>query len=223
MIKLKAKKRDKLGRKNKQLRKQGILPAVLYGGGVESTPLEINLKEFEKVFREAGTSSLISLDVKGKEYQVLIHEISKDPLTGAFLHVDFYSPSKKKETTVEIPLIFEGIEEVQKESGGNVLKEIQEVEVKGLAYNLPREIKVDVSSLKNFEDRILVKDIKIPEGNTILREKEDIVAILTPPAEEEIEKPQPEEEKTVEEKPTEEKKLAEEKREERKEQEGKKS
>jgi len=189
MISIKAKKREKLGRKTRHLRERGIIPAVLYGEGVKSTPVEIDGQEFKKVFEEAGMSSLILFELDGESYQVLIHDVSRDPVTGNFLHVDFYRPSTKKEITAEVPLIFEGEEEVQKESGGNVLREIQMIEVKGLAQKLPREIKVDLRVLKNFEDRIQVKDLKMPEGVRILRDKEDIIAILVPPREEEAEQP----------------------------------
>lgn len=204
MLQLKAKKRTKLGRQINFLRRQGFLPAVLYGEGVKSTPLEVGQKEFEKVFAEAGMSSLISLKLQNKEYQVLIHELSKDPLSGKFLHVDFYHPSSRKEVAAEVPLVFEREEEAQKESGGNLLKEIQTLEVKGLAQNLPREIKVDVSSLKAIDDRILVGNLKVPQGVKIQRDKEEIVAIIVPPREEEV----------VEEKPVEEEKEEEEKKEE---------
>jgi large subunit ribosomal protein L25 len=200
MIELKAQIRDKFGKKTNLLRKQGIIPAILYGAGIKNIPLQVDGKEFSRVFQEAGESSLISLEIegKGKKVQVLIHDIARDPLTGKFLHVDFYHPSIKKEVEAEIPLVFEGEAPAVKDLGGTLVREIQTVEVKGLAQNLPREIKVDVTGLRTFEDRILIKDLEVPEGVKILRDPDEIVALVTPPEKEEEEKPI-EEEKVVEE------------------------
>ena len=204
MIELKVKIREKFGRKTKELRKKGVIPAVLYGAEIENIPLSVEEKEFNRVFREAGESSLVKLKIEGKklknpEPEVLIHEIQRDPLTGRIIHIDFYHPSLRKEVEAEIPLVFEGVPKACKDLGGTLVKEIQTIEVRGLARNLPREIKVNTEKLKTFEDRILVSDLKVPEGVKILREPEEIVALVTPPQEEEEEKPV-EEEKPAEEK-----------------------
>lgn len=217
MLDLKAKIREKFGRKTKLLRKEGKIPGVLYGEGVKNTPLQVEEKEFEKVFREAGESSLVPLEIEGKDskkLQVLIHDISRHPLTGEILHVDFYHPSTKKEVEAEIPLVFEGEAPAVKELSGTLVREIQAVEVKGLAQNLPREIKVDIGKLKTFGDRILIGDLKVPEGIKILRNPDEVVANVAPPVKEEEEvsaeeAEKPKEEKAEEEKekkPTEEKK-----------------
>jgi len=205
MILLKAKIREKFGRKT-HYSHQELIPAILYGSEIKNFPLEIDRKQFEKVYKETGESSLISLQIEGensKKFDVLIHDVEKDPLTKKILHVDFYCPSTKKEVKAEIPLVFERETPVVKELGGILIREIQTVIVKGLAQKLPREIKVNISKLKNFQDRILIKDLEIPEGITILKSPEEIVALIgLPEKEEEI---KPVEEKPVEEKPIEEK------------------
>ena len=210
MLSLKAKIRNKFGRKTNFLRKEGVLPAVLYGEKLKNLSLEIEEKEFEKVFQEAGESSLISLEIldpsgrtrvegkSPKKVQVLIHDTAQDPITDKFLHVDFYHPSAKKEIEVEIPLVFEGTAAAVKELDGTLVREIQQVEVKGLAQNLPREIKVNIEVLKTFEDKIRIKDLDVPQDVTILRGPKEIVANVVPPREEEEEVPK-EEEKPVEE------------------------
>lgn len=191
MITLKTKIRKDLGKKTKKLRKKEILPAVLYGEGIrESFLLEVGEKDFEKAFKEAGESSLISLGVGEKKFEVLIHQLSKDPLTGRISHVEFFHPSSKKEVVAEVQLVFEGEAPAIKELGGNLLKEIQSVEVKGLARNLPKEIRVDLNRLKSFEDRVFVKDLVVPEGTNILKEKDEIVALVVPLRKEEEEKPE---------------------------------
>lgn len=191
MLTLKAKKRETLGKKVRELRQRGVLPAVLYGPKTENLPLEIDLKEFENIYKEAGESSLVSLQVGSDKFSVLIHEIRKDPLTGKPIHVDFYQPILTEEVEATIPIVFEGEALTVKELGGTLVREISEVEVKALPQNLPHEIRVNIGSLKTFEDEILIRDLKVPEGVKIQREPDEIVAIVTPPekVEEELEKP----------------------------------
>lgn len=190
MIELSAKIRKKFGKKVKELRKKGEIPAILYGPEIENLPLEIEEKEFQKVFEKVGESSLIKLKItqekEEKEIPVLIKEVAQDSIKEKFLHVDFYHPSTKGEIEVKIPLKFEGIAPAVKNLRGTLVKEIQEIEVKGLAQNLPREIKVNLEKLKSFEDKIKVKDLEIPPSITLLRDKEDIVALVLPPEEEKI-------------------------------------
>lgn len=191
MLTLSAKIRKDLGKKVKSLRKRGILPAVLYGPKIKTQSLEIDLKEFEKIYHETGESSLISLEIENKKTPVLIHDVQKDPLTERPIHVDFYQPSLKEEIEVRVPLIFEGEAPAVKELGGTLVKNISEIEVKALPQNLPHEIKIDISKLKTFKDNILIKDLKLPEGVKILRNPEEILAFVAQPekVEEELEKP----------------------------------
>jgi large subunit ribosomal protein L25 len=211
MLILAAKIRKELGKKVKSLRKEGFLPAVLYGHKIKNLNLEVDLKEFEKIYSKAGESSLISLNVEGKKqkFLVLIHDIQFDSLTDKPIHVDFYQPELKEEVEVTVSLIFEGVPPAVKDLGGTLIKDISEVEVKAKPQNLPHEIKVDISSLKTFEDNIKISDLKISPGVKILKEPEEIVASVSPPekVEEELEKPveeKVEEVEKVEKKPKEE-------------------
>ncbi len=204
MLNLKAEKRKDIGKKVKVLRKKGVLPAVLYGPEIDNLAIQLDLKEFEKTYRKAGESTLIDLEIGDKKFSVLIHEIKKDPLSGNPIHVDFYQPILTEEAEAAVPIVFEGEAPAVKDLGGTLIKEIQEVEVKALPRDLPHEIKVDVSSLKTFENEILIKDLKIADNVKILKEPNEIVALVTPPQKEEVEeKPVEEEEKTEEEAATE--------------------
>ncbi len=216
MLNLSAKIRKEVGRKVKNLRKKGIVPGVLYGPKTKNLLLELDSKQFEKIYKEAGESSLVSLEVEGKKTPVLIHEVARDPLTEKAIHVDFYQPSLEEEVEVTVPLVFEGSSLAVKDLEGTLVKNISEVEVKAKPQNLPHEIKVNVEKLKTFEDNILVKDLAVPEGVKILKEPEEIVALVTPPekVEEELEKPI--EEKVEEVEKVEEKKEEEEEKEEEK-------
>jgi len=199
MLTLPAKIRKTLGKKVKALRERGVLPGVLYGPRIKETlPLEINFKEFEKVYKEAGESTLVSLEIEGKKTPVLIHEVKLDPLTGKPIHIDFYQPSLEEEVTVAVPIIFEGVSPAVKELGGTLVRNIHELEVKALPQNLPHEIKVDISKLKTFEDDILVKDLVVPKEVKILKDPEESVALVTPPEKVEEELVEPIEEKVEE-------------------------
>lgn len=209
MLSLTAKIRKISGKKTKNLRKEEILPAVLYGPKTKTLSLEVGYKDFEKIYQESGESSLISLEVEGKKIPVLIHEIQRDPLTDKIIHVDFYQVPLKEKITARVPLVFEGEAPAVKELGGTLVKIIHELEVKAKPEDLPKEIKVDLSVLKTFEDAILIKDLRVSEGVEILKNPEEIVAEVNPPekVEEELTKPleeKIEEVERVEEKPKEE-------------------
>jgi len=203
MLSLSANIRKTLGKKVKSLRKKDILPGVLYGPKIKPLPLEIDLKEFEKIYKETGESTLISLEVVDlkRKYLVLIHDLEKDPVTDRIIHIDFYQPSLEEEVTAAVPIIFEGVSLAVKELGGTLVRNIHELEVKALPQNLPHEIKVDISKLKTFEDDILVKDLVVPKEVKILKDPEESVALVTPPekVEEELEKPVEEKVEEVEE------------------------
>ena len=191
MINLKAKQRKE--ENLMKLRAQGKVPAVLYGPKVKNMNLEVDLKEFGKVYNEAGESSLISLDVGGQKekFLVLIHDIQSDALTEKPIHIDFYQPDLKKEVESSVPLVIEGEAPVIKELGGTLIKKISNIEVKALPQDLPREIKVDISNLKTFEDNIVVKDLSVSSKVKILKDPEEIIITVSAPqkVEEELEKP----------------------------------
>lgn len=199
MLTLAAKIRKEIGKKVQSLRQKDLLPAVLYGPKVKNLNLELGLKEFEKVYQEAGESSLISLQVEGQKpsvrqpekFLVLIHEVQLDSLSGKPIHIDFYQPKLEEEIEINVPLILEGEAPAVRELGGTLIKNISEVKVKALPQKLPHEIKIDIQGLKTLEDNILIKDLKVPEGVKILKEPEEIIVSVSPPekVEEELVKP----------------------------------
>jgi len=193
-------KRKITGKKVKDLRKKGIAPAVLYGPEIKNLILEVNLRDFKKILKKAGESSLINLKIEGvkDEFLVLIHKVEKDPISGQPIHIDFYQPILSKEIEVVVPLVFHGESAAIKDMGGTLIKEISELRVRALPKNLPHEIRVDISGLKTFEDEILVKDLILPEGVKTHRGPDEIVALAVPPAKVEEELAKPVEEKVEE-------------------------
>ncbi len=191
MLTLTVKIRKILGKKTKSLRKTGLLPAILYGPKIKTIPLEVDLKEFEKVYQEAGESSLIQISVGGEKFLVLIHAVEIDAISQKPIHIDFYQPKLDEEITATVPLIFEGIAAAVRDLGGTLVKNIHELEVKALPQNLPHEIKADISKLKTLEDNILIKDLIVSKEVKILKAPDEMVAFVSEPEkiEEELEKP----------------------------------
>jgi len=183
MINLSAKIRQKSGRKTQLLRDSGRIPAVVYGNKIKNILIDLDEKEFLKVLKKAGESSLIELEIEGdkEKRSVLIHEIQKDPVTDRIIHVDFFQASLKKEVEVEIPLIIEGESPAVKELGGTLVKNISELKIKALPQNLPHEIKVSINELKTFEDHILVKDLNLPKDVKVIAKPDEIVISVTRP------------------------------------------
>jgi large subunit ribosomal protein L25 len=199
MITLRAKIRKE---KAKKTRKKGKIPGILYGPGIDNIKIEIDPKELNEILKKETETSHISLKIAEKEFSVLIKEIQRDPIKDRILHIDFFQPSVKEKIRVSVPLVLEGRSEVQK-LGGVIIKNLSEIEVKGFWKDIPKEIKVDISKLKNFEDKILVSDLKLPKGIEILRGKEEVIAFATKPEKEEVEeevKEKAEEEKETKEK-----------------------
>jgi len=169
------------------------LSAVLYGPKTKNQHLSLDYKEFERILAKAGESSVINLEIEGQKekHTVLVHEIQKGPLTGKAIHIDLYQPDLTKKVSASVPLVIVGIAPAVKEFGGTLIKNFSEVEVKALPMDLPHEIEVDVSILKNLHDEIKIKDIQIPEGVEIERNLEDVIALVTPPADVEAELAKP--------------------------------
>src|SRR3989338_6629812 len=157
-IELNADVRMVLGGKVKALRKSGYIPAVLYGKGQESIPLQVPVKDFGKALKEAGESTLVYLNVGGQSYPTIIHDVAKDTLTDGILHADFYKVRLDEKIKTNVPVVFVGESPAVKDLGGIFVRNVNELEVEALPQNLPHELKIDISALKNFCDQILFKD-----------------------------------------------------------------
>jgi len=181
MLELKAKLRQEFGRKLNKQRRSGQIPAVIYGHGIKSEPLYVSLKEFEKVLKDAGESTLVRLEIGSKKHNVLIHDIASNSLNGEILHIDFYEVRMDEKLKAKIPLVFVGESLAVKSEGGVLVKSVQEIEVEALPADLPKEILVDISSLKTFEDKIQIKDLSVAGSVKISAKPEEIVASVVPP------------------------------------------
>jgi large subunit ribosomal protein L25 len=187
-LNLNAKTRIKEKETPKKLRKDGYVPAVLYGYETNNQHLKIPVQEMERIYNEAGESQLVDLSIDGKEsVKILIKDIQTDFIKDKFLHVDFYQVKMGQEMTAEIPLTFIGESKAIKELGGFLVKNMESVEISCLPRNLPSEIEVDISQLNDFGDQIKMNDLKLPQGVELISETDDVVAIIEEPREEEEE------------------------------------
>ncbi|HBT81397.1 hypothetical protein A2757_00855 [Candidatus Giovannonibacteria bacterium RIFCSPHIGHO2_01_FULL_48_47] len=182
---LKAEKREITGKKVQNLRKRGKIPAVVCGAGEKGILLQIPEKDFEKVFRQAGESSLVELEVGAERKNVLIHEVAFDPVEDRPLHVDFLQVRLDKPIRAKVQLVFEGEPLAVKNLGGILVKVAHELEVEALPRDLPHEIRVDISGLQNLGARLAAKDLKLPRGVKIHAPLDEILVLVEAPKSEE--------------------------------------
>jgi len=183
---LKAKIRKEIGKKVKKIREKEQIPAILYGHKIKSMPLSLDYGEFNHVFEEVGESGILRLTIDTQpEKDVLVKDIQLDPISGKYIHVDFYQIKKGEKIKAEVPLETVGESKAVKELGGVLEKPLEEIEVECLPKDLPHEIKVDISRLETFDDVIRIKDLRIPSGVKVLEDKKETVALVSPPRKEE--------------------------------------
>lgn len=192
MILLKAKKREpKVSLAN--LRKNGELPAVFYGKKEKATPIAVILKDFVKVWKETGESSVVTLTMAGEEnLEALIQDVDLDPIRSIPRHADFYVFEKGKKLKIKTPIEFVGVSPAVKDLGAILVKVLHELAIEALPKDLPKKIEVDIGVLKNFGDSIAAKDIKLPTNVGLMEKPEEVVvSVYEPKEEKEEEAPAP--------------------------------
>jgi len=171
MVSIKAEKREIQGKNTRHLREKGKIPAVIYGAGKENVLLELELKDFERVFRQAGESSLVELEIGSDKRNVLIHEVARDPIKDKPLHIDFLEVRMDKPIKAEVALEYVGESPAVKNFGGILVKVAHKIEIEALPKDLPHEM--------------TVRDLKLPSGVKALTELEEIIVIVEAPRTEE--------------------------------------
>jgi large subunit ribosomal protein L25 len=184
--KLAAAKRTITGKKVAYLRRDGRLPAVVFGRGLESDSVSLDTHEFEVLRRHAGPNTLIDLSVDGgTAAPVLVSDVQLHRVTRRPLHVDLYVVRMTEELTVDVALVSEGISEAVENGGGTLLHVIDHVRVRALPDHLPESIHYSIDSLATFDDAIHVRDLVIPSDATLLTDLDEVVAKVLPPRVEE--------------------------------------
>lgn len=188
---LNAEKREIVGKHVKKLRREGKLPANVYGKGLSSTAIQVQTKEFENLFKEVGETGLVDLVFEGKSHPVLVKNLQLEYPLRTPLHVDFYQVNLKEKVKTMVPLEIVGEPKVVTDKIGLLLQQINEVEVEALPTELPEKLEVNVEHLEAIDEQIIVSGIKAPEGVEILTDPEQIVVKIVEPVVEEPEEEAP--------------------------------
>jgi large subunit ribosomal protein L25 len=173
---LKVEKRKVLGKKVYKLRKEGLFPANIYGKGVKSVAVQVPYKDFEKVYKEAGETGIVDVDIAGEIRPSLIHNIQQDYYKHVLLHADFFQVNLKEKVKAMIKIVTLGEPKAVAEKLGLLMQTLSEVEVEALPTDLPENVEINVENLAVLDAQVTVADIKVPTGVTILTDPTQVVA-----------------------------------------------
>lgn len=184
--------REAQGKANKRLRREGLVPGVVYGKGEGSTNVQVDAKTFETLYRAAGRTSVVKFRLPGASRATsgFIKSVQRHPLSGQAIHVDYYLVNLKVEMEVDVPLVFVGEAPAVESTGGTLLHNLSSLHVKALPTDIPHEITVDVSTLTSLDVAIHVADLNLNRDLvTVLTDGETLVATVVPPRVEVEEEP----------------------------------
>lgn len=185
--KLTATERKVFGRKVGKLRKEGQIPANVFGKDVKSYAISVPVETFQKVFEEAGETGIIDLTVGGKTNPVLVSNTQIHPVEGDIIHVDFRQIDLTKKITATVPVEIIGESPAEKSGLGTVVQQTTELDVEALPADLPEKFEVDVTVLAEVDATIHVSDLKYDKSKVeIDAEADQIIAKVEPPTEEEV-------------------------------------
>ena len=176
---IEAQKRDVIGKKVKALRREGKLPAVIYGHGVEPTPIVLDFRRSSRTLAQAEASTLITIQLEGSEYTTLVREKQWDYIRRELLHVDFQAVSMTE--TIAAAVRFEFVGEAPA-PGAVIVTNLNEIQIEALPMDLPESIEVDLSVLENIGDGVFVRDIVVDDKLTILDDPDAMIVGASAPA-----------------------------------------
>lgn len=188
-MEIEAQNRTVFGKALTNIRETGLIPAELYGRGLSNLHLSLSAKVFSKVFKEAGSSTVLNLVVDGKKHPVLVHDVEYDRLSGEISHVDFYQVELGKKIRVKVPLVFSGESPAVKNLSGVLNTVMNEIEVEATPDHLPHEISVSLESLAEIGQTIRVSDLKLPKDVTVHIDPETAIASVSEQRAEEVSAP----------------------------------
>lgn len=198
---IKATLRTVTGKQVGALRRQGILPGVVYGHHMQPTAISMDLRETSKLLANLTGSSLVDIDLDGKKTSVLVREKQRDFIRGTLQHVDFQAVSLTEVIRTKVGILLQGLSPAVKDFNGMVVTEMNDIEVEALPQNLPERFVLDLSGLKNIGDALHVSDLKVDENVTLLADADEVVAVVTLAGKEEEEEVAPVVEGAVAEEP----------------------
>jgi len=183
---IEAVRRSVIGKQVKALRREGKLPAILYGSTVEPTPVLMDLKSASNTLNRLPGSALVTINLEGENLVSLVREKQRNALTGMITHVDFQVVSMKEKIRTEVSVEIRGEAPAVKNFNGILVQNVDELEVEALPGDLPERIVVDVSGLTNIGQSVLLRDIPLPEKVTVLEDPDLVLVVVTAPEAEEV-------------------------------------
>jgi len=178
---LKATKRDVTGKQVRAIRRAGQLPAVIYGRHVDPVAISLDAHSTGLVFAKLTSSSLVTIDVEGKEYSAIVREKQRNFIKGVLTHIDFLALDLSEKIRTKVRITFVGVAPAVKNFSALLVNRMNELEVECLPTDLPERVTVDISVLKEIGDNIHVRDIPLPENVLVLDDVDEIVTIATLP------------------------------------------
>ena len=177
---LKLSNRTVLGKRVRQLRKNGILPVHVYGTNEAPQSLQGDIRVLNRLIPQIGTNIPVSVEVGDSDSICFVREVQRHPVTEDLLHVDFIRVDVSQVTQAEVPVLLVG-EAPATRQGGTLLLQLQTILVEALPMNIPASIEVDVESLDDFEKAIYVRDVAVGNDVTVISDIEDMIARVSPP------------------------------------------
>lgn len=179
---LEAVHRDVTGKAVSRLRREGLLPAVVFGNGLESDSVTLNMHDFEQLRRASGPNTLIDLKIDGRKARpVLVHGVQHHPVHRGPLHVDLFVVRMTEELIVDVPLVPVGESVAVEQASGTLIHVIESVKVRALPDRLPQSIEYSIEPLVDFDAAVHVSDLPIPDDVTLLNDADEVVARVLPP------------------------------------------
>jgi large subunit ribosomal protein L25 len=184
---LNAARRDVTGKQVKELRRQGKLPAVVYGHGV--SPIAITLDEHETTLALAGlsASTIVTIQLDGAQHAALVREKQRDYVKNRLIHIDFQVVSLTEKIRAAVRVDLHGESPAVKEFNAVIVQQVNQVEVEALPRDLPERFVVDIAKLAEIGDSITVGDLEVSNKVTVLVPAEEIIVVATGAAPEEVE------------------------------------
>ena len=175
----KAEKRTITGKKVKNIRLMGKVPAVIYGGKLKSLPISLDKRETTNILNKVSGSTILTIDIEGEEHAALVREIQQDYIKGELLHVDFLAVSLKEKLRTNVSVSLVGVAPVLEEYSALIVSGLDQIEVECFPQDLPEVIEVDVSILEELGAAIYLKDIPAIENVEFLSDPEDLIAVAS--------------------------------------------
>ena len=181
-MELKVQARSVLGKKVKQLRRAGVVPANIYGKGLDSVAIQVDAPELKQLLLDTGRNAIIQVSVAGKgkaaSHDVMVRDIARDPVTGGILHVDFFKVQMSQPIQVEVAISLVGLAPAVDLGLGTLVHGVNALHVEGLPAHLPSFLELDVSGMAEAHSVLYAREVTLPPGLTLASDPEQVVASI---------------------------------------------